>query len=111
MNKIIDDINKLMKLSREELDEVLLDNKYNKANLRELIRRLTREAKLYRDLFLSGYENRLPENYQESIKKMMEKINELESIKVKKISSYKDYSYGFANGLKYAIGILLGEIK
>ncbi len=58
--KIIDDINKLMKMSRGELDETLLDEKYNKANLRELVRRLTKETKLYKDLFLADYTQRIP---------------------------------------------------
>jgi len=47
---------------------------------------------------------------RKSIKRMMDKINELEGIKIRKISNYKDYSYGFAAGLKYAIGILTGEV-
>lgn len=58
--KIIDDINKLVKMSREELDETLLKEKYNKANLRELIRRLTKETKLYEDLFLADYTEKIP---------------------------------------------------
>lgn len=110
MPEIIDDINKLMKMNREELDETLLNKKYNKANLRELVRRLTKEAKLYRNLFLADYENRIPENYDEGIKKMIDKIEELEGVEIRRIKNYGDYSYGFAGGLKYAIKILLGEI-
>lgn len=61
-NTIIDDIYKLINMSRDELDETLLDEKYNKANLRELIRRLIPELRNYRELFLAEYEGRIPSN-------------------------------------------------
>ncbi len=48
MPSIIDDVDKLMEMSREELDEVLLDKKYNKALLRELVRRCLYKAKNYK---------------------------------------------------------------
>ena len=48
MREIIDDVYKLMKLPREELDEVLLDEKYNKAMLRELVRRALNIANNYK---------------------------------------------------------------
>lgn len=48
MKKLIDDVYKLMKLPNEELDEVLLDEKYNKALLRELVRRTLRVAQNYK---------------------------------------------------------------
>lgn len=43
--RIIDDINELEKLTNEELIEKLCKKKYNKANLRELIRRLIKRIK------------------------------------------------------------------
>lgn len=49
LNNIIDDIDKLIDMPREELDEILLDKKYNKALLRELIRRCIRELKFYKE--------------------------------------------------------------
>lgn len=49
--KIIDDVHELMKLSNEELDEVLIDQKYNKALLRELVRRSLKVAKDYKKAF------------------------------------------------------------
>lgn len=48
-NNIIDDLYKLIDMPREELDEILLDKKYNKALLRELIRRCIRELKFYKE--------------------------------------------------------------
>lgn len=51
MNKIIDDVHKLMQLSRDELNEVLLDKKYNKAMLRELIRRTIDTAQDYKLMY------------------------------------------------------------
>lgn len=45
------------------------------------------------------------------LNKMNDKINELEGAGVKQIKNYRDYSYGFAAGLKYAIGLVMGEIK
>lgn len=49
--KIIDDINKLLGFSDDELNEVLLDDKYNKANLRELVRRVLFNIKEYKNAF------------------------------------------------------------
>ena len=51
MNKIIDDIKDLMLLSPEKLDEKLLEEKFNKANLRELVRRSLKEIKEYKSAF------------------------------------------------------------
>lgn len=48
MNGIIDNVHDLMKMSREELDEILLDKKYNSAMLRELVRRTLNVAKEYK---------------------------------------------------------------
>jgi len=47
MNNLIDDVHELMKLSESELTEKLLDDKYNKANLRELVRRSLKLASDY----------------------------------------------------------------
>lgn len=43
MNKIIDPVSELLLLSDDELRETLLGEKYNKANLRELIHRIVAE--------------------------------------------------------------------
>jgi hypothetical protein len=51
MNQIIDNVHELMKLSRDELDEVLLDEKYNKAMLRELVRRSINTAQDYKLMY------------------------------------------------------------
>lgn len=47
-NKIIDSVLKLIELSDDEIDELLLDEKYNKANLRELVRRSLKATKEYK---------------------------------------------------------------
>jgi hypothetical protein len=44
----IDNVYDLMNLSREELDEILLEPKYNKALLRELVRRTLKVANEYK---------------------------------------------------------------
>lgn len=51
MNNIIDNVHKLMELSRDELDEILLDEKYNKAMLRELVRRVINTAQDYKLMY------------------------------------------------------------
>jgi hypothetical protein len=52
MNRnIIDSVNELMKLTEDELTEALLDEKYNKANLRELVKRSLGTAKEYKQAF------------------------------------------------------------
>lgn len=48
---LLDDIQKLIDMDRDELEEVLLDPKYNKANLREMVRRSLGLARKYRDLY------------------------------------------------------------
>ncbi|GAB6463714.1 hypothetical protein bcgnr5390_12780 [Bacillus luti] len=47
MPKILDDTATLKKLSRDGLDELLGQEKYNKANLREQVRRLVNETNMY----------------------------------------------------------------
>ena len=44
-------IEDLINLSEDELNEVLLDGKYNKANLRELVRRALSRTKTYKEAF------------------------------------------------------------
>ncbi|QQO41311.1 hypothetical protein 015DV004_95 [Bacillus phage 015DV004] len=49
--KIIDEVNYLMSLSDDELNELLISEKYNKANLRELVRRTLKVANEYKKAF------------------------------------------------------------
>ncbi|QQO41034.1 hypothetical protein 015DV002_80 [Bacillus phage 015DV002] len=49
--KIIDEVNYLMTLSDDELNELLISEKYNKANLRELVRRTLKVANEYKKAF------------------------------------------------------------
>jgi len=46
--KMIDDVLELMKLTDDELTETLLNENYNKANLRELVRRTLKVTKDYK---------------------------------------------------------------
>lgn len=48
---LLDDVQKLIDTDRDELEEILLDPKYNIANLREMVRRSLGLAKKYRDLY------------------------------------------------------------
>lgn len=50
-NTILNDVAELIELSDDELTEALLDEKYNKALLRELVRRSLKLAKLYREKY------------------------------------------------------------
>jgi hypothetical protein len=49
--RIIDDVEYLMGVSSFKLDEILTDPKYNKANLRELVRRSLSVANEYKEAF------------------------------------------------------------
>ena len=49
--RIVDDVAYLLTLSPEELDELLLSDAYNKANLRELVRRVLASAAEYKQAF------------------------------------------------------------
>lgn len=51
MPNLLENINELMGLSKDELTEVLLDEKYNKANLREQLRRSISTANEYKRAF------------------------------------------------------------
>lgn len=54
---MIDSVNDLMKLTEDELTEKLLDDKYNKANLRELVRSSFKKIYEYKTAF--EYEQKL----------------------------------------------------
>ncbi|MGD8190194.1 hypothetical protein ACQCN2_09445 [Brevibacillus ginsengisoli] len=49
--KIIDDVEELLELTDDELSELLQQNKYNKSNLRELVRRTLKEVREYKGAF------------------------------------------------------------
>ncbi|PAC96345.1 hypothetical protein [Bacillus paralicheniformis] len=49
--KIIDKVNDLMTLTDDELNDLLTNEKYNKANLRELVRRTLKVANEYKKAF------------------------------------------------------------
>lgn len=65
--KIIDDVYDLINLSEDELNEVLLDEKYNKALLRELVRRSLKTVNEYKKAF--EYEKYEREETQEVLKR------------------------------------------
>ncbi|MEK3955835.1 MULTISPECIES: hypothetical protein [unclassified Psychrobacillus] len=48
---MIDEVKELLALTETELDEILLSEKYNKANLRELVRRCLQVANEYKIAF------------------------------------------------------------
>lgn len=48
---LLDDAQKLIDMDRDELEEILLDPKYNIANLREMLRHSLGLARKYRDLY------------------------------------------------------------
>lgn len=50
-NGILDDVETLMGLTDDELTEALLDSKYNKSNLRELVRRSLAKTQEYKTAF------------------------------------------------------------
>lgn len=50
-NKIIVEVKDLLALSKSDLDEILLAENYNKANLRELVRRCLKVANEYKKAF------------------------------------------------------------
>ncbi|GLO66179.1 hypothetical protein [Oceanobacillus kimchii] len=49
--RIIDNVDYLLGLSEDELNELLIDDKYNKANLRELVKRTLKYANDYKKAF------------------------------------------------------------
>lgn len=48
---LLDDVQKLIDMDRDELEEILLDPKYNIVNLREMVRHSLGLARKYRDLY------------------------------------------------------------
>lgn len=70
---LLDRIEDLMKLNRDELDEVLLQEKYNKANLREVIRRALAVANDFEDSY--EHLNKVREEELEALRKAARKIN------------------------------------
>lgn len=91
MGQIIDDVNKLMDLSADELTEALLKPTYNnKANLRELVRRSLYSAETYK----KAYENekeKVEELPKEFIKNTLSVISrELEMDKDELINFIKE---------------------
>lgn len=76
MNKnIIDDIHDLMRLSEDELTEALLNEKYNKANLRELVRRSLGAVREYKKAF--EYERSENERMREGVEIFKIDLNDL----------------------------------
>ncbi|MGM1044832.1 MAG: hypothetical protein ACQEXX_01660 [Bacillota bacterium] len=76
MNKIIDDIKELELLSLEELDEKLLEEKYSKANLRELVRRSLKEIREYKGAFKYQLKvNEVQAKQLETIRSMIDNFN------------------------------------
>lgn len=75
VQNILDDVENLMKLSRDELDEILLDPKYNKANLRQLLRISLGRIQTYKKAW--EYERSQKEKLEEKVENMKEKINDL----------------------------------
>lgn len=51
MPHILDNVTDLMKLSRGDLDDIICDDKYNKANLRQLLREALATANDYQKLY------------------------------------------------------------
>lgn len=72
MNNIIDNVHDLMKISDDELTETLLDEKYNKALLRELVRRSIHMANDYKYLANENKEksDRLMNDIRDTQKRM-----------------------------------------
>ena len=65
-NEIIDDVEYALSLKEEELNELLLNEKYNKANLRELLRRTLKVTNEYKRAF--EYEKSEAKKYKEALR-------------------------------------------
>ena len=72
---ILDDVGMLSKLPKDELDEILLDPKYNKANLRQLLRISLAEMANYEKAW--RYERGEREKAEEKLENLKEKINDM----------------------------------
>lgn len=73
--RILDDVETLVKLSRDELDDILLDPKYNKANLRYLLRSALGSIETYKKAW--QYERDEREKAEEKLENLKGKINDL----------------------------------
>lgn len=72
VQRILDDGEVLMNLSREELDEILMDPKYNKANLRQMLRISLGSMKTYKNAW--QYEQSKREMAEEQLEEMKDKL-------------------------------------
>jgi hypothetical protein len=72
---LIDDVNKIMELSEDELNELLIHNKYNKANLRELLRRTLASTKEYKKVY--EYERTVREQKEEQLESCLNKVKQI----------------------------------
>lgn len=79
MKKIIDEVQDLMKLPEDELTELLLEEKYNKAILRELVRRTLKVANDYKKAF--EYEHSKNEELEERIENTISRFKAYRSQK------------------------------
>ncbi|MGX5609575.1 hypothetical protein ACWKTZ_24695 [Bacillus cereus] len=75
MKKIIDDIESLRLLNDDELSEKLLEEKYNKANLRELVKRILKQLSEYEAAF--EYQVGLNKEKDEQLDDIRKKIKRL----------------------------------
>lgn len=71
MASIIDNPKELINLSRDDLDDILLNDKYNRPMLRELVRRTLKELKYSQELIKQLYKD------MEMDKKIIDRIHEL----------------------------------
>lgn len=72
VQRILDDVDVLMDLTRDELDEILLNPKYNKANLRQLLRISLGSMKTYKNAW--QYERSEKEKAEEKLDEMKDKL-------------------------------------
>ena len=72
---MIDNVQELMKLNEDELNERLLEPKYNSSNLRELIRRSLGKAKEYEKAW--EYENQKREECEEKLQNLKDYIHKI----------------------------------
>lgn len=72
---LIDDVNKILELSEDELNELLIHNKYNKANLRELLRRTIASTKEYKKAY--EYERKVRGQKEEQLEEYVNKVKQI----------------------------------
>lgn len=63
--QLIDEVEDLLTMDEDQLLDVLIQDKYNKPNLRELIRRILKKTKEYKQAF--EYEKNKHETYRDSV--------------------------------------------